>query len=485
MMKKSAFLLLFLSYSCLSCMAEGYRPLMADGKVWNQMLLKVTETDDFDTLYYSYSVMGDTTALGRPCKKVMKTADGKTELYKLVYEEDKKVFYKYENSWVQLYDFGLAVGDRIEGDVIVKIDTVSAGGGEFRRFYSSPAGSSSPGGLCWVEGIGAYTDLFTPENAVSWCEIPQMSSCYENGRCIFTQDDFYRPAGQASPHALYGTVRNQAGEPVSGAVVSILPYSGLSFAYKDKYDVVGSGVTDADGNYRIEVADEGQQYCNVMAEAPGHITYINLTNHATLGTAWDIVLRDALEFKSGQMSTLAMPVAPDASLGKFYEFEGLKSNGRMAFRRTLEPKAATPYLLIPSHDSIVSLRSLDLSVLADYSKQVGECTFNSLSYCVIGLARSFNSTVWRIDKTDDCGSVQFDGDTYDFIGGLRGIVSAPINRYWKYGEVELTDETSGVESLETAVSRKSQPMFDLQGRRVSGRPQRGVYIRDGRKVMVR
>ena len=63
------------------------------------------------------------------------------------------------------------------------------------------------------------------------------------------------------------------------------------------------------------------------------------------------------------------------------------------------------------------------------------------------------------------------------LGGRLYVGNPEVRRLWA--------PVTGVESLETAASRKSQPMFDLQGRRVSGRPQRGVYIRDGRKVMVR
>ena len=37
----------------------------------------------------------------------------------------------------------------------------------------------------------------------------------------------------------------------------------------------------------------------------------------------------------------------------------------------------------------------------------------------------------------------------------------------------------------TALRQKDSIFYDLQGRRIGGEPKAGIYIRDGRKVVVR
>ena len=243
-MKKSI-LFLFLSFVCLFSLADDYRPMFTDGKVWNQMLLKITDTEEFDTLYYSYFVGGDTLVMGRPCKKLMKTQDGKTVLQAVVYEEGKKVYEVYEGRLlVLLYDFGLPVGGKYSDGryAIAKIDTVSAAGGDFRRFYSvlADSPSSDPPYACWVEGIGSYTDMFLPDNEFLMSGAPLFSSCYENGKCIFTQDDFFykqeKPIiTQIAPVSTFSEKTSSALYDLQGRRLTGMPQRGLYIQNGRKY----------------------------------------------------------------------------------------------------------------------------------------------------------------------------------------------------------------------------------------------------------
>ena len=65
------------------------------------------------------------------------------------------------------------------------------------------------------------------------------------------------------------------------------------------------------------------------------------------------------------------------------------------------------------------------------------------------------------------------------------------NELWESGDfasstpefasiASVTDETI-VQSLSTSAQRESPAIFDLQGRRLSGKPAKGVYIQNGRK----
>ena len=51
-----------------------------------------------------------------------------------------------------------------------------------------------------------------------------------------------------------------------------------------------------------------------------------------------------------------------------------------------------------------------------------------------------------------------------------------------FGDAAL--QLSGIQEITTSLSQPPA-LYDLQGRRVSGSPQRGIYIRDGRKYVVR
>ena len=56
---------------------------------------------------------------------------------------------------------------------------------------------------------------------------------------------------------------------------------------------------------------------------------------------------------------------------------------------------------------------------------------------------------------------------------------------WNEFQTIVETSTTAVDGIMAGTALRSSSLFDLQGRRVSGRPQRGVYIRDGRKAMVR
>ena len=45
-------------------------------------------------------------------------------------------------------------------------------------------------------------------------------------------------------------------------------------------------------------------------------------------------------------------------------------------------------------------------------------------------------------------------------------------------------EESGIEEIENSKS-VNRKYFDLQGRRVNGKPARGIYIREGKKIMIK
>jgi hypothetical protein len=52
-------------------------------------------------------------------------------------------------------------------------------------------------------------------------------------------------------------------------------------------------------------------------------------------------------------------------------------------------------------------------------------------------------------------------------------------------EIVLNDNPNGIESLTPVAPRERGSIYDLQGRRLSGKPSRGIYIKDHRKVAIK
>ena len=76
----------------------------------------------------------------------------------------------------------------------------------------------------------------------------------------------------------------------------------------------------------------------------------------------------------------------------------------------------------------------------------------------------------------------------------QGTQIPPYRAYLTYNSVQNTaarfmlriddSETTGIEEIENSKS-VNRKYFDLQGRRVNGKPARGIYIREGKKVMIK
>ena len=57
--------------------------------------------------------------------------------------------------------------------------------------------------------------------------------------------------------------------------------------------------------------------------------------------------------------------------------------------------------------------------------------------------------------------------------------SCPGFAYPGYG----TSDINTVRSITTPTTEKSSKIYDLQGRRIQGEPQKGLYIQNGKKIM--
>ena len=165
---------------------SDYRPMLVNGRTWN---LRFPHRYYYDTIYQTKTLAGPVEFDGKQCFRY--GDEGDAEYY---YEEDKKV-YSYSEKvvfprWYQEYDFGLKVG---ESDVL-SIDSVEIDGQLYKRFFLSRPD-------IWIEGIGGMRHglhASTGYYPISYMGFSEVLSVYDGDKCLCILDDFTKPAYNAS-----------------------------------------------------------------------------------------------------------------------------------------------------------------------------------------------------------------------------------------------------------------------------------------------
>ena len=204
-----------------------------------------------------------------------------------------------------------------------------------------------------------------------------------------------------------------------------------------------------------------------------------------------VALIDPVTFTQGQIATIILPTDPDASKGKYYRLDRWEDN-QIVFEQELQPQARVPYIIVPDEDFSVDPSTMDLTGLSSDTVTVGDISFIG-SYiskelpALTGGDMGGSSFYYEIiDSTPDCQR-----DEAFTIGALRAYLTIrwddPINPGGERSPQEkmrivLKDYGTNI-SLTPDPSRNGGEVYDLSGRRISAKPQRGVYIEDGRKVV--
>lgn len=270
---------------------------------------------------------------------------------------------------------------------------------------------------------------------------------------------------------LTGKVCDQDGNPVSGAEVTLTTCLWEQHEYK--------GVSDTDGNYQVRVS-EGHNSFRPSVKAPGCVPYAeecrkyvfentDMVIDATIfeDKKMDFTLYNVLEFKTGKMGSIILPVVPDATLGKYYRLDRREGNV-LYFEHEPNPQANVPYLLMPNADCRVDISEMNLSLTPGVI-ELDEVSFIG-SYVSTNHIITTNQSIFCFDETPDC-------DDYR-IGGCRAYI---LTELWRVSVVLV--EPDGIEQLTLAPNGKDTGFFDLQGRRLHSKPSKGVYIQNGRKIV--
>ena len=217
---------------------------------------------------------------------------------------------------------------------------------------------------------------------------------------------------------------------------------------------------------------------------------------------------DVITFTQDQMATIILPTAPDASKGKYYKLDRCE-DGQIVFAQELLPQARTPYIIVPNQDFSVEVKESELEGLNRDSVSIGDVTFIG-SYvrtelpALTGGAEGRSFYIDIIDTTPDCHAAASDMEM-SVVGALRAYLIVkwddPIDHGGAKGEpteevgIVLLDDETGIDEIQNSnfknQNEEGSIIYDLSGRRVnnskfkvqSSKPQRGIYIENGRKVV--
>ena len=268
---------------------------------------------------------------------------------------------------------------------------------------------------------------------------------------------------------LTGTVKNQENKPVPNATIQM---RSTDWPTPQVY----TGETDSDGRFSIRIEDGNKLY-HATVSAPYCATYTELyyNTHGKEMPQCVFTLYDAVEYKAGRRATIIMPVTPDASAGIYFRLDR-REDDKLIFEREFSPQANIPYIIFPDKDFVVDLKPLDLT------KEAGKTSVNGIDF--IG---SYVNTDFGVFESE---AFQFLDETPDvenygrYEGGRIAALRAYLFGRWYIPQIVYHDDSDGISSV-VADNAISTNIYDLQGRRINGKPTKGVYIESGRKAVVR
>ena len=224
--------------------------------------------------------------------------------------------------------------------------------------------------------------------------------------------------------------------------------------------------------------DEAHDYAITYKADPYHekvMSYIRQLQKAN----------EPVSFTAGQIATIILPTEPDASKGKYYRLDRVE-DGQIVFEQELQPQAHIPYIIVPNEDFSIDPSTLDLE--GCYRDTV---SIEGVSFIGSYVSEAFNyqegSYIDIIDTTPDCRY-----EESCVIGALRAYLLVRWDDPYNQGgtrvppmnklEIVLHDYGTGIASP----FRKTEDgaIYDLQGRKVAN-PRKGIYIKNGRKVLIK
>ncbi len=194
-------------------------------------------------------------------------------------------------------------------------------------------------------------------------------------------------------------------------------------------------------------------------------------------------------FTEGQMATVILPTVPDASKGKYYRLDRVEE-GKIIFEQELQPRAHVPYIVVPSEDFSIEMGAQEVEGLTGDTVSVEGVSFIG-TYHREEINPKEGFSVRIIDTTQDCSHLPVEEQGVSlFVGALRAYLLVHWDDPYNPGgtkapamemEIVLRDNPNSLQMVNDKSSNGK--CFDLQGRRLSGKPAQGLYIEKGQKKL--
>ena len=281
-----------------------------------------------------------------------------------------------------------------------------------------------------------------------------------------------------------------------GEYLKIIDYSPLEDEYGEYEWIDGLGIDC--GGLLTDIVEGtawrtgGERYLKTCS-INGEVVY----DEDDFYTSAQIVNENEVNYATDQMATIVLPTAPDASKGKYYRLDRCE-DGQIIFEQELQPQAHIPYIIVPSEDFSIDTSTLDLAGLSNDTVSIGGISFIG-SYVGETLNEPEGFYFDIIDTTPDC-SLSLSGETgkVAHIGALRAYLQVSWDEPYNHGGSKAPGEKLGIllKDYGTGIGDAKRlndkgkmindnSIYDLSGRRISGKPARGVYIKDGKKVAIK
>ena len=440
---------------------EAYRPMLKDGKVWNCYY-----SNGFNRFKMVFYINGDSIVDGDRCFKMYLTM---TELptgtklaedgyYGLFLEKGGKVFQRRgeQDSWRMLYDFTMKVDDAIvpgkyQSLTVKAIDSVYVAGQAFRRmtlqsveyYYGLEYDPIVYDGY-WVEGVGSPGGLTNPNKCYTPGGSNQLLSCYEDGKCIFEDIDFWKKGGEYSE--AYKSILQE------GLTWKMEYQKDSSTESSDETLVLINSTLIDDipfkNVYTREKADGSDEYIWMpqesywIGEKDGRV-YRSSSNG--WHTHWTPIMDFSLSVGDSLVVTYVLPYDEE---GRIHELQ--------------------TYRVVAVSDTVID---------SSTDKLPRHCVYVEGKY-------GNEKDCW----VEGIGSLKYGINVHggnEYSGTSQILLSCTRGDEQLYIRNQGTNETENLSVEPKSNFAKDTPIYDLQGRQLQGKPRRGIYFQNGRKVVIK
>lgn len=460
----------FLTLPDLFAQSESHHNMLNYGKSWVYDYHHFEEHEDeptTETVYPArYTILGDTLIDNKSYYKMYREVDNKNTYYAAYREDGLKVFARFPliNEDIIVADFeysGLydpdGYGDNVSYSAVEEyVDYIEINGIKYRRhtYYEDNKENKL---VIGVEGIGytkyglQYPSIYGPEPDCL-CDYKVFTSCEMNGECIFTNEDFYKEAvaqeHEYIPFVEEGkvwycgynhpgvTFHATAEDPSAKGIDCIFTMQGDTVingkTYKKVYCQFKEYYGDENQHYYCAVREENYRVYIVEEDATEEQQIYDFSDwgETIIFTHNDIKYgRDG-----GKRRVKFLPGQVEFTIARFRGEELNFSYGpSMWIVAVGAPYSSNPF----------SKDNLDL-----YYRDVEP----------------------KFGKYIDVRTCMKDGE-YIYMDDWRTSHGSPITSI---------DDISPVDN-----SPIDFPLYDLQGRRLTSQPSKGVFIKDGKKVVIK